>query len=149
MIIFLAIESIFGLIWALQPLSQTARGSLFVFGIVFFSSYFVAYLANQLEPVIETSAQQMVALAPLAAIKMTMDTLGRFHYMFWAMNFDNWHLIKLGWSLRTGVQMFVVNLIIWAFIGIFLDILFTTPCQCLSKRKKMKVTIENSNENTL
>ena len=91
----------------------------------------------------------MVALAPLAAIKMTMDNWAKFHYMFWNMNFENWHLIKLGWSLQIGAQMFIVNFILWTTVGIVLDFLLHTPCRCFSRIFKVKVSFENENENVL
>ena len=45
----------------------------------------------------------MIAVAPVAAIKLTFDCLASFEYMYFDMNFDNWHLVKKGWSLETGV----------------------------------------------
>ena len=53
-LVFLAIESIFGLIWALQPLFKTANMGVLIFGLVFWLSYYAAYLVNQKSPVIST-----------------------------------------------------------------------------------------------
>ena len=85
----------------------------------------------------------------MAAIKMTMDLLSKFHYEFYALNFDNWHYVKLNWSLQIGVQMFVFNFLAWTSLGIIIDFIMHCPCKCVSKIFTIKVRIENDNENVL
>ena len=68
---FMAYESLFGLIWALQPFSKTGRMAVLVFLALFCISYFASYLIDQNEPILETSWQKLVGILPLASIKRT------------------------------------------------------------------------------
>jgi len=66
----------------------------------------------------------MIAFAPMAAVKLTMDCLAAFHYILFVMDFDNWELQKANWSLKLGVGMFFLNFILWSAVGIFIDFVF-------------------------
>ena len=123
--------------------------AILTFGALFSVSYFASYLVDQREPVIDSSWQKVVAILPLAAMRRTMTILAQFHYMFWTMNFENWHLVKLGWSLKYGVEMYVFGFLVWTAAGILFDFLLHTPCLCFYKILKIKVSIENDNENVL
>jgi len=72
LLIFLGTESVFGLVWAVQSFTSTSKMAFFTFGFFYWFSYHASFLANQAEPVIETSVQQIIALAPVGAVKMTM-----------------------------------------------------------------------------
>ena len=65
------------------------------------------------------------------------------------MDFENWHLVKLGWSLKIGVEMYCFNFLVWTGVGILFDFLLHTLCRCISSLFKIKVSIANDNENTL
>ena len=45
-ILFLASQSIFGLVWALQPFTKTGRMALLTFGFTFWLGYYISFLVN-------------------------------------------------------------------------------------------------------
>lgn len=94
---------------------------------------------------------QAVSVAPLAAVKLTLDTLAKFHYMLWAMNFDNYEEKKNGWSIKIGLSMIIFNFVLWTAIGIILDLLLNTfnQCPCFRNYFTRKVYFENTNEGSV
>ena len=93
--------------------------------------------------------KQLTAMAPLAAVKLTMDCLGSFHFMEYGMNFDNWHLIKSDWSLKAGVGSFIINFFFWTVIGLFFDYLFSGTNYFFKKIYNRKVKFERSDEGVM
>ena len=132
---FLAIESLFGFIWALQPFFKTTRMAIFVTCFFLFLSFSATYIVDQKEPTIATSTMEEVAIAPLAAVKLTFDTLGSFHYMILAMDFDNYEWKTNGWSIKIGISMFIFNFFLWTAVGIILDLLLNNLSQCFCCKK--------------
>ena len=82
-----------------------------------------------------TSTMEAVAIAPLAAVKLTFDTLGSFHYMILAMDFDNYEWKTNGWSIKIGISMFIFNFFLWTAVGIILDLLLNNLSQCFCCKK--------------
>lgn len=64
-----------------------------------------------------------MAYAPLAAAKLTIDTLSEIHYIGWSSNFDNYDVLKKNWSIKLGINAYIANFFVYTLVGIFLDIL--------------------------
>ena len=65
---------------------------------------------------------KQVAYAPLAAVKLTWDVLAKIHYIEWKVNFDNYEIETKNWSIKLGINAFILNFLVYTAVGIFLDI---------------------------
>jgi len=147
-LVFLAYESLFGLVFALQPFFNSGKMAVFVTTFFFFLSYLATELIDQKEPVIEYSFQRMVCLSPLTAIKKTFDTFASFYYIDWPMTFDNYDTVKDEFSVKSGMNIFIFNFFLYLAIGIVLEIVVNFD-RCFKHYFIRKVLFFNTNENVL
>ena len=94
--------------------------------------------------------QIKVAYGPLAAVKMTWDVLARIHYIEWKVNFDNYEVEFVNWSIKLGVDAFITNFLIYTAAGIVLDIIFNfRSFSCVKECFTRRVKFHNTNEGVI
>jgi len=84
-------------------------------------------------------------LLPLAAIKLTIDTYGRFNVMKFPLTFDNWDTEVGNWSLMAGVEMYIFNFIFGLVICLLSSILTNMAKGCGKSCLTRSVKFENTN----
>ena len=140
------------MIWALQPFVNTARMAILVTGFFFFLSWYLSFVVDQKEPTLATSTQEMAALAPMTAVRLTFDSLARLHGNYVNMNFENYHWPYNGWSLKNGINMMIVDFFLWTSVGIVFDVSMNCFGQCLLRKKTVRgltMRYENTNEGVI
>ena len=124
--------------------------AFFTVGFFLFLSYCMCYLLDQRIPVVETEVMKKVAFAPLAAAKLTIDTLSEMHYIGWPSNFDNYDVVKKNWSIKLGINAYILNFCVYTLVGIVLDILFNLGSMpCLKYFCKRQIQFENTAEGVI
>ena len=105
--------------------------AFFTVGFFLFLSYCMIFLLDQKEPIVLKEDKKSVAFTPLAAAKLTIDTLSQIHFIRWPANFDNYHFELKNWSIKLGINAMILNFCIYTIVGIFIDIIFnrrSLPC---------------------
>ena len=91
-----------------------------------------------------------VAYAPLSAAKLTIDTLSEMHYIGWPSNFDNYDVKKKNWSIKLGINAYILNLIVYTIVGIVLDIILNIHSMpCIKYFLKRRIQFENTDEGVI
>ena len=94
----------------------------------------------------------MAALAPLTAVRLTLDNLAKLHYIYINMNFGNYDWKFNGWSMKTGINMMIIDFFLWTSVGIVLDICLNCLGQCFFCKKNiygLNLQFENTNEGVI
>ena len=126
--------------------------AILVTGFFLFLTWYLSFVVDQKDPIIETSTQEMAALAPLTAVRLTLDTLAKQHGAYINMNFENYDWTFNGWSLKIGINMMILDFFLWTSVGIILDISLNCLGQCCIRKKNIHGLImqfENTNEGVI
>jgi len=73
LLVFLAVQSLFSFVWAVQSVASSAKTAVFITAFFFFLSHIVAASIDQPDGAFDLGAKRRAALLPLAAIKITWD----------------------------------------------------------------------------
>ena len=91
-----------------------------------------------------------MAFAPLAAAKLTIDTLSEMHYIGWPSNFDNYDVLKKNWSIKLGINAYIANFFVYTLVGISLDIVLNIQSlPCIKHFLKRQIQFLNTDEGAI
>jgi len=145
LLVFVSVESLFALVWALQPLSQTKRMAMFILTFAFFLSLQVTQTVIQRFPKIPNENKMSAAWSPITVIKLTFDTYGKLHAGKFFMSFDNYETERDNWSMKLGINQMIANFFVYLAIGIALELLINAYSIFKHFYRMRKVEFDESN----
>ena len=81
---------------------------------------------------------------PLTAIKLTIETYLEFMKSEFPISFDNYEIERFNWSIKSGMESFVLNFFLWLALAVAFDLIANRFSWLRAHCKSRTVLFENS-----